>query len=278
MSYNMIPAEEIDRLKWDSCVHYATQPAFSGYTWYLNAISKDWVGLVYNDYETILPLFFQKDWLGRTRYVQPLRFAPSGPFSTLVINRTRMLALLQALPERTADILLVWEGQIGLDQVKDVQMQRGLLKLYAPYEEIAGSFDPSVENPPSGLQYGSPTPEELTRFWMDNSPDYDDKSQDLHRLHRIMYQVMYRGWGFSTSVHGEGGKPLAAAYFIASHGYLYRLFSVCVPDAEGDAALRELYRSTILTHAGRPVILDFNGDPMAFKFGATALQYTRIST
>jgi hypothetical protein len=277
MSYQMIPASGIDRLKWDSCVHYATQPAFSGYTWYLNAISKDWVGLVFKDYETVLPLFFQKDWLGRRHYRQPLRFAPAGPFSTQVINRPRILELLRALPARTADLLLVWEGQVGLEHIIDVPLQRGLLKLYEPYEHLAAGFDPLIESNDPDLLYGSPTPEELTRFWEAHSPSYPEKKEDLHRYHRIMYQVMHRGLGFSTSVHHEEGPPLAAAYFISSHGYLFRLMSAHVPGPSGVQAMRELYRSTILTHAGRPVILDFNGDPMAAEFGATHLSYTNVS-
>lgn len=273
MAFRIIPSQEIDRLKWDSCVHYATQPAFSGYTWYLNAVSRDWVGLVEGDYETVMPLFHGKDWLARPIHAQHHHLAPNGPFSIHVMGRPRMLELLRALPPRSRNVLLAWEGQTGLEAVRAEPVERFLLPLYDPAEELLSRLDPPLRTGVS-YRYGSPTPETLSAFWLTNTRYYRSRDKDRYRYLRIMYQVLHRGQGFSSSVESEAGEPLAMAFFVSSHNYLFRLFSSAVKGEKGREALRALYAGLIETNAGRPVVLDFNGDALGSDFGATRLQYT----
>lgn len=277
MAFRIIPSAEIDRLKWDSCVHYATQPAFSGYTWYLNAVSRDWVGLVEGDYETIMPLFHGKDWLARPIHEQPHHLAPNGPFSIHVMGRPRMLDLLRALPPRSSNVLLAWEGQTGVEGVSTESVERFLLPLYDPVEDLMAKMDPPNRSGVS-YRYGSPTPEILSAFWLKQSRFYRAREKDRYRYLRIMYQVLHRGQGFSSSIESESGSSLAMAFFVTSHNYLFRLFSASVRGEHGRDALRALYTGLIETNAGRPVVLDFNGDALGGSFGATRLHYTLAAT
>jgi len=64
------------------------------------------------------------------------------------------------------------------------------------------------------------------------------------------------------------------AFFVSSHNYLFRLFSAAVKGERGLDALRSLYVGLIETNAGRPVVLDFNGDSIGRSLGATRLHYT----
>lgn len=276
MEFNIIPHEEIDRLKWDSCVHYATQPAFSGYSWFLNAISKNWIGIVEGDYETVMPLFWQHNWKRDKVYYQPTHIGPSGPFSQHIISRPRILELLRQLPNKTRDVLLVWDGPVGIDSLNVVHEDRYLLKLYEPFTQIQKDFN-FEEDQTSLWEYGSPTPEVVTRFWADKQPFWKRSNPEMHRYRRIIYQAMHRGLGFSSSVSSENGKMEAAAFFVASHGYLFRLISAHNPTPTGQKAMVALYRLLIQTHAERPVVLDFNADPIGAQFGAEKMQYTRVN-
>jgi hypothetical protein len=276
MDIRIIPAKDIDKLKWDSCVHYATQPAFTGYTWYLNAISKDWIGLVEGDYETVMPLFFQKDWLARKIYVQPISFAPNGPFSIHVISRPRIIALLKMLPNRSRDVMLVWEGPVGMPDTESKTEPRDLLPLYDAYHLLEASFQQDLPQLDAGWQFGNPTPEMLTAFWLKQNRKQRTAEVDMHRYRRIIYQAMHRGQGFSIHVANGEGELLAMAYFIHSHGYLYRLISAAIPGSQGQQALLEVFRSTIESYAGRPIVLDFNGIGIGEAFGATRMNYTII--
>ena len=277
-SYRLIPGTEIDTLKWDSCVHYATHAAFSGYSWYLNGYNRDWVGLVEGDYETVLPLFHQRDIWGRRRYSQPHHFAPNGPFSIHVLSRPRILALLRALPPAVRNMLIAWEGQVGLPGVMDRLLPRTLLHLYEEAEALEARFAKDLPDPPKTGQVTQITPERLTAFWQRVTPRYRGKEKDLHRYHRIMYQSMHRGLGFATAYVDPQGQPLAVAFFVTSHGYLYRLISARIRGPVGDAAWAQLLRTLIFTHAGRPLVLDLNGDPWAERFGGDTVNYTLLDT
>ncbi len=277
MDIQLLPASKIDQLKWNSCVHYATHPSFSGYTWYLNAYSKDWVGLVEGDYETVMPLFFQRDWLGRTIYQQPGHIAPTGPFSIHVMSRPRILSFLKAMPARVKNVLLPWEGQIGLSGIRDQVEERYLLHLYGGYTELEKEFTWKADAPAREWNMIQLKPEDLVDFWNKNTSWYQEKGKDFHRYLRIMYQAMHRGLGFMTGIGREADQLEAAAFFISSGGVLYRLFSAAIAGSAGQVANRAMIDLLIQTHAGRPLILDLNRDPQAASFGATRLQYTRIS-
>ena len=56
----LVPYEQIDRKKWDTCIHFAVNGLPYAYTWYLDAVSEYWDGLVYGDYEAVMPLTWNK--------------------------------------------------------------------------------------------------------------------------------------------------------------------------------------------------------------------------
>jgi hypothetical protein len=61
MNYNIkiINAEEIDVEKWDACVAKYKASIYSSYI-YLNTMADRWVGLVFNNYEAIMPICYRK--------------------------------------------------------------------------------------------------------------------------------------------------------------------------------------------------------------------------
>lgn len=278
MDIQILPAADIDQLKWDSCVHYATHPSFTGYTWYLNAWDKDWIGLVEGDYESVMPLFRQKDWLGRTIYQQPSHIGPTGPFSIHVMSRPRILAFLKVAPDRLKDVLLPWEGQVGLPGITASPLRRDLLQLYEPYGQLKSGFTWMEDAREMDWTMIQLTPESAADFWKKRTTSYRGKDKDVHRLHRVMYQAMHRGYGFLTGIGTTAQQLEAAAFFITTGGLIYRLFSASVPGRKGDIARRAMYDLLIQTHAGRPLMLDFNGDDLAPAFGATRMHYTRIDS
>ena len=71
MTIRFLEREEIDQLKWDSCVHYAVNGNACGYTWFLDNVSENWSGLVEGDYESVFPLVWNKKILGIHQIYQP---------------------------------------------------------------------------------------------------------------------------------------------------------------------------------------------------------------
>ena len=51
---------QIDKKKWDECIDRADNGLIYPYSFYLDALSKNWDALVLNDYEAIMPLTWNK--------------------------------------------------------------------------------------------------------------------------------------------------------------------------------------------------------------------------
>ncbi len=62
MDVRFVPREEIDKVKWNSCVHYANNGNIFGYVWYLDQVAREWDALIEGDYYTYigLPQFCQR--------------------------------------------------------------------------------------------------------------------------------------------------------------------------------------------------------------------------
>ncbi len=63
MNIRFVPQEDIDKTKWNSCVHYAINGNIFGYMWYLNNVAKKWDALVEEDYESVFPLIWRYKYL-----------------------------------------------------------------------------------------------------------------------------------------------------------------------------------------------------------------------
>ena len=78
---------EIDKQKWDSCIQHAVNGLIYAYSWYLDAMAENWDALVLGDYETVMPLTWNKKY-GVHYLYQPYFCASLGIFSRKEIKAT----------------------------------------------------------------------------------------------------------------------------------------------------------------------------------------------
>src|SRR6185503_17084071 len=71
--------KEIDREKWDACIHEAPNGLIYAYSFYLDHMAKHWDALVVNDYEAVMPLTWNKKY-GFSYLYQPAFTAQLGVF------------------------------------------------------------------------------------------------------------------------------------------------------------------------------------------------------
>ena len=55
----------------NSCVHYAEKGNPFGYLWFLDNISKDWFGIIEDDYHSVMPVFLETNFWGNTIFKSP---------------------------------------------------------------------------------------------------------------------------------------------------------------------------------------------------------------
>lgn len=77
----LVLRKDIDEQKWNDCVANAANSLPYAYSWYLDSVSQNWDGLVYNDYEAVMPCCWYKVSLMQVLY-QPHYCQQGGVFST----------------------------------------------------------------------------------------------------------------------------------------------------------------------------------------------------
>ncbi|MCB0638250.1 MAG: hypothetical protein KDC54_16590, partial [Lewinella sp.] len=286
MDIKLLPREEIDKTKWNSCVHYATNGSIFGYLWYLDATARHWDGLVQGDYEAVMPLpYVRSGWRGEALR-QPALIRNLGVYSIHSPAQERINAFWAAIPAQYRRIQLSMdafsapvEGDWKVEEVHNYY-----LPLLGKYEALRQRYSPSrlaELDKAADTDFFSTTsikPEQLAEQYR---AAYASVSHDeFHGLQRIMYNVLHRGWGFATSVIDRDQNLLAADFFIYSHGRVMSLAPVQTPAGAAVGALAHLYDAVIRNHAGKPQALDFNthrlSPTFAKGFGAVAYTYHQV--
>lgn len=288
MEINYLRREEIDKTKWNSCVHYAANGNVFGYMWFLDNVAKDWDALVEGDYESVFPLVWKEGRLGQKHLVQPPWMRELGVYSIHVLSKPRIRAFIEAIPEEYGNIAIHLNEQNFLPEAEGFQMVSRTnyqMILQSSYEEIADGFSKEWflqldRAEKAGLvPVSNIKPERLADFFREHGPKTADREARAHALLRIIYNILHRGWGFAAGATDRDGNLLAANFYIYSHGKVLSLAPVVSAEGRKSGALEYLFHHLIQTHAGRPLLLDLNmdgEDGLAESMGAKPNSFFRL--
>lgn len=290
MPVRIISKDELERDRWNGCVHYANNGNIFGYKWYLDAIAKDWDALVEGNYESVMPLMYSAH-KGKKHMHRPTLIREAGIFSVHVLSPARINKFLNAIPPEyeTLDIHFNAGTSIvspeTLTRHEQVNQQ---LSLANSYEEIAGNYSSdflrkldiaqSHQLRPTTLK-----PERIAAFYRTHQPHTADTEKIFHGLQRIMYNALHRGWGFGTGITNARGELLATDFFLYSHGQVMSLAAAISEPGKKQGAHELLLDMQIRNHAGRPIELDFNSTyqtrfyrQLAKQTGAQEVDFYRL--
>lgn len=265
MSIRIINKEELERDRWNGCVHYASNGNIFGYKWYLDAIAKDWEALVEGNYESVMPLMYQ-ELKGKKQLHRPFLIREAGIYSVHVLSPARINNFLAAIPEEYGSLDIhfnVGTSIITPDHLTRHDKSNYQLSLTSPYEEIAGNYSSDFLRKLDAAQNYelrplSLKPERIAGFYRSQQAKTKETEQVFHGLQRIMYNALHRGWGFGTGITNAKGDLLAADFFIYSHGRVMSLAASSNKAGLQQGAPELLLDLLIRNHAGRPIELDFN--------------------
>jgi len=266
MNIKRISREDIDKSKWNSCVHYANNGNVCGYMWYLDALTKDWEALIEEDYGSVFPLIWKKNWLGKKKLYQPELIIEGGLYSENILSGTRIQHFFEAIPTEYKSLKITISNQAKIPNdlgLKVNKLSRQQLILNQPYEGLQDGFTDAFHQqlakaadlklqPASNLK-----PEKVVDFYKAHSKNY--KKENYFAYLRIMYNAMHRGWGFANGIADTQGNLLAVNFFIYSHGKIMLLLPATSKAGKAAGAAELLLSMLLQTHANKPVYLDFNG-------------------
>jgi hypothetical protein len=275
MEIRLVKKENLDKIKWNSCVHYAINGNVFGYKWFLDSVSKEWDALVESDYESVFPLFHTK--IDYSNYHQIL-LKESVIYSVHLLSQKRISAFIEAIPANYKNIDVQFKNGIQLPENKNFelkQIKNQQLFLQSPYDTIQNNYSETLKvslkdakqnnlKPISSIK-----PEKIAVLFKENFTKSKETEAAFHAYQRIMYNALHRGWGFASGIVDEKNTLLAAAFFIYSHGKILTLLAPETANGKKLGARDLLFDFFIRNNAGRPQILDFNmDDTFPKKFGA----------
>jgi hypothetical protein len=258
---NFVPFDEIDTLRWNSCIHYAHNGNVFGYHWYLKNVVREFDALVEGEYESVMPLLKSKNRAGEDVLHHPTMLGRLGIFSVHVMSQARIQAFIDAIPDiyKEVNVLFNEYNNLGKLDLTNTNVKNWYqLSMNQPYEHFKRNYSSyvkkQIENakelrlaPVSGMK-----PEQLIGFYKNLNTKVNE-----HAWMRIHYNLMHRGTAFPTMYQDSSGNKKAAGLFAYSNGYFVNLFFTA--EKKNQHSLFYLMMDDVIRlHANRPLTLDFN--------------------
>jgi hypothetical protein len=288
MEIRRLSRDEIEKPRFDGCVHYAPNGNVFGYMWYLDFIAKDWEALVEDNYQSVFPLVYRPGRLIGKELHQPLLMRELGIYSVRALSEARIRAFLEAIPEeyRYIDITLNERNRPPEDMDFEVSERTNFqLMLNEPYEVLSRRYSDSLQarldraSDAGLLPVTNIKPEAIAAFFKEHTQQTREVERTFHAVQRVMYNVLHRGQGFATAIKKKDGDLCAVNFYIFSHSKMLSLLPVASPYGREHGALELMTDLALRSNENRPLLLDFNTEaeaPFARDFGAQPNAYYQI--
>lgn len=224
MNIRIVKREDIDKVKWNSCVHYAEKGNPFGYLWFLDNVSKDWFGIVEDDYLSVMPVFIKTDFWKRKKFTTPNLLPFFQLYTVNVLSERRISSFLNLALEHSNGLKLS-NALVGLQApdklgIKQSSKKIKLLKLGQSYTNIFNRFSKEMQDIEHDISLdkydlNSIKIEELAEF-MAKTHKLGDK--DKFTLMRLFYNAQQRQLGQVFALKDENNAILAADFVFFSHG------------------------------------------------------------
>ena len=289
MKISYLPQPNINKQKWDHCIDTAANGLIYAYSFYLDAMSKNWDALIVNDYEMVMPLTWNKKYNIHYLY-QPFFCAQLGIFGNNISSEI-VKAFFENIPSKFKywDFYLNKDNLFSLASFPMYERSNYALLLQDSYEKLTANFAQNhLRNIKKSVKQGnvvkknipvteviSLAKEQTKKFSPVTVKDYNNFSALFEILKGKKMAVTY-------GVYSADKQLTASCAYVFSHNRAYYILVGNYPDGRSSGASHLMIDHFIKEHAGENLILDFEGSSissLAFfykSFGATLEKYPGI--
>lgn len=281
-----LPHSAIDKAKWDDCIRQSPQGLIYAFSWYLDTMAVHWDGLVMGDYEAVMPLPWNKKW-GIHYCYQPFLTAQLGVFSKET-DTVQAASFLDAIPKkfRLIEFSLNAGNKAGYFESRCRNRVNYVLDLQRPYEELYNQYSDNIRrNIKKAADAGC-----LVEKGFDNEQVIELAKNQMKSLgeaekgNLVRFRKLTDTQKISTTygVFNPAGQLLSSAIFFIYNNRAYYILVGNHPDGKAVGASHALIDAFIRDHAGKKLILDFEGSDIQglalfYKsFGAKTENYPAI--
>lgn len=281
--------EHIDKARWDDCIRQSPNGLIYAYSYYLDAMAKNWDALVLNDYDAVMPLVWNSKF-GFSYLYQPAFTASLGVFGKK-LNQELISNFIKTIPEKFKLIeISLNSGNTFRENSPDLSLRRNyILNLNNSYTEIAKDYRENHQrNINKALQAGCSIRKniplnliiELNRELLKSiNPVKEEYYNNFSKLFELLKK---ENNAESYGVIDANQQLVASSVFFYSHKRAYYILVGNSIEGKNLGASHALIDAFIKENAGKEIILDFEGsdiESLAFfyaGFGAVEELYPAI--
>ena len=272
--------------RWDRCVSESGHGIAFGYSRYLDLMADDWDGLVFGDYEAVLPLPTRRKF--GVRYGYPPRFMGPNPVYCLPGTSPPLMDLIRTAGSafRFSDIQVAASPQeVGIPHAV---RKNHLLPMDLPYDKLRAGYSATCRNLLSkaeregiAVDKGGDCEEAIRRAARDGMMEGCSRSE-LEKFNSLCRERTGVGSCFTASAKDRDGNPLSMGIFLIAEKRVHYMASWTGEAGRKTGASRLVIDSVVREYAGTGRVLDFVGSDFpgiaAFfeGFGASAFDYVLI--
>jgi Acetyltransferase (GNAT) domain len=271
-SIQYLSNRQIDKHKWDQCIANASNGLIYGYSFYLDHMARNWDAIVLskdplpgNTYDAVLPLPWNSKYGIRYIY-QPFLTAQLGIFGTHISNElTTSMILSIPTSFRLIEMPLNSANHPSLPAKACVNRSNYVLDLERPYVDLEKIYnDNTRRNLRKAAQSGcivakNIAVDEVIRLAVSQMKKYDKQAnENVERFRDLFQQLQAKNMTVTYGIE-LNGKLVSSAIFFYSHHRAYYILVGNHPDGRGVGASHALIDSFVKDHAGKKMILDFEG-------------------
>ena len=224
MNIRIVQREDIDKVKWNSCVHYAEKGNPFGYLWFLDNISKDWFGIVEDDYHSVMPVFRSKNFWGKFKFTSPTLLPFFQLYSVNVLSYKRVKAYMDIALKEVSGLDLK-NAFIGLQDPESISIKQSkheinILNIAPSYTSLLNDFSEELTAIEHNLQLDKYT---LSSIKIEETAEFMAKvhklkDKDKFSLMRLFYNAQQRQLGQVFALKTPEGEILGLDFYFFSHG------------------------------------------------------------
>lgn len=287
MDIQYLKHNDIDFNLWDNCIEQSTCPLIYATSWYLNCIAPGWDGLVWGNYDAVMPLTHRKKYFINYLY-QPFFAQQLGIFSKSRLSGKQQLAFIKAIPNKFKfiDIQLNEHQNLLAEEYPLRKRKNYLLNLQKPYDKLVKNYNQltkrnlkKAHKQNMVVKYISCN--DAVNFYQKYKGGLTKgvKAKDYEKLKAVLEIADSRKYILTKAVYNGNNELLACAVFMNYRGRIIFVIGTASHTGREVGAMYYLFDTFIHQHAENPLILDFEGSEIPgiarfFKgFGSEKVYY-----
>lgn len=260
----LIENTEIERVKWNRCVVSSSVPQIYARAEYLDLVSPDWAGLIFGDYQFVMPLNIQRK-LKMKFLLQPLFAQQHGIFPDPPLDiQTSFLKYIHKNYQYVAIHLNASHIPAFPKEFEVTERKNLILNLKPGYDKIRMNYSKHALRQIKKAESAKVTVVKglQSRDYIRLKNEAGGKAVSQSSMLTLQKLIEYghnSGTGFIYAAYSDLNTLCAAAFFLNNGQRVIYLNAASNAEGKENQAMYSIVDAFIKEHAGYALTLDFEG-------------------